>query len=119
MLNKAPSYTKGKTYLVVSKTVSLKERKKLNQEKWEHVLFLRNISASYRAAFSFFKYLFIRHRERGRDTGRGRSRLPVGCPMCLYPRTPGSYPEPPRCPTEQPDTSAAMCRLPSNTKLHH
>ena len=28
-------------------------------------------------------YLFIheRHTERGRDTGRGRSRLPVGSPM--------------------------------------
>ena len=28
-------------------------------------------------------YLFIheRHRERGRDTGRGRSRLPAGSPM--------------------------------------
>ena len=35
--------------------------------------------------FYFLKrfYLFIheRHRERGRDTGRGRSRLPVGSPM--------------------------------------
>ena len=35
--------------------------------------------------FDFLKrfYLFIheRHTERGRDTGRGRSRLPVGSPM--------------------------------------
>ena len=31
----------------------------------------------------FFKILFIheRHTERGRDIGRGRSRLPVGSPM--------------------------------------
>ena len=28
-----------------------------------------------------FIYLFIRDRERGRDTGRGRSRLPAGSPM--------------------------------------
>ena len=28
-----------------------------------------------------FIYLFIRQRERGRDIGRGRSRLPVGSPM--------------------------------------
>ena len=25
-------------------------------------------------------YLFVRNAERGRDTGRGRSRLPVGSP---------------------------------------
>ena len=33
--------------------------------------------------FNFLKILFIheRHRVRGRDTGRGRSRLPVGSPM--------------------------------------
>ena len=42
-------------------------------------------------------YLIIpeRHRERHRDTGRGRSRLPVGEPNeGLDPRTPGSHPEP-------------------------
>ena len=34
-------------------------------------------------------------RERGRDTGRGRSRLPAGSPMWdLDPRTLGSHPEP-------------------------
>ena len=33
--------------------------------------------------------------ERGRDTGRGRSRLPHGKPDArLDPRTPGSHPEP-------------------------
>ena len=26
-------------------------------------------------------YLFMRDAERGRDTGRGRNRLPVGSPM--------------------------------------
>ena len=34
--------------------------------------------------FYFFKdfvYLFMRHRERGRDTGRGGSRLPMGSLM--------------------------------------
>ena len=49
---------------------------------------------------SFFKkifHLFIyeRHREKGRDTGRGRSRLPWGEPDAgLDPRTLGSHPEP-------------------------
>ena len=36
-----------------------------------------------RPFFFFFKdfiYLFMRHRERGRDTGGGRSRLPAGSP---------------------------------------
>ena len=45
----------------------------------------------------FLKILFIheRHRERGRDTGRGRSRLHAGNQMQgLNPRTPGSHPEP-------------------------
>ena len=28
-----------------------------------------------------FVYLFMRDKERGRETGRGRSRLPVGSPM--------------------------------------
>ena len=34
------------------------------------------------AVFFFFKdfiHLFMRERERGRNTGRGRSRLPTGC----------------------------------------
>ena len=46
-------------------------------------------------------YLFIheRHTERGRDIGRGRSRLHEGSPMWEpdvgpHPRTPGSLPEP-------------------------
>ena len=33
-------------------------------------------------------------RERGRDTGRGRSRLPAGSLMQDGSRTPGSCPEP-------------------------
>ena len=40
-------------------------------------------------------YLFIhkRQRERGRDTGRGRSRLPARSPMWdLIPGSPGSHP---------------------------
>ena len=57
-----------------------------------------------KASFSlrFFKsiflrfYLFIheRHTERGRDIGRGRSRLPMEPDMGLDPRTPRSRPEP-------------------------
>ena len=44
-----------------------------------------------------FIYLFTRHREKGRDTGRGRSRLQAGSLMCDYilglnPGTPGSCP---------------------------
>ena len=40
----------------------------------------------------------MRDRERGRDIGRGRGRLPVGSPMWdsilgLDPGTPGSHPE--------------------------
>ena len=37
----------------------------------------------------FLKNLFIhkRHREKGRNIGRGRSRLPVGRLMQDYPRT--------------------------------
>ena len=31
--------------------------------------------------YFFFSYLFMRDPERGRDTGRGRSRLPEGSPM--------------------------------------
>ena len=44
----------------------------------------------------FFKILFIhkRYRERGRDTGRGRSRLHAGSPMWDCPGTLGSCPEP-------------------------
>ena len=56
-------------------------------------------------------YLFIHegHSERGRDMGRGRSRLPWDPNVELSPRTPGSRPEPkadpqppepPRCPKE-------------------
>ena len=33
------------------------------------------------SCFKDFIYLFIRDTERGRDTGRGRSRLPAGCLM--------------------------------------
>ena len=47
---------------------------------------VRNISVFYFRIFYFFKdfiYLFMRdiHRERGRDTGRGRSRLHAWSPM--------------------------------------
>ena len=37
----------------------------------------------------FLKILFIheRHTERGKDTGRGRSRLPMGNPMSTRPQT--------------------------------
>ena len=31
--------------------------------------------------FKYFIYLFMRDTERGKDTGRGRSRLLVGSPM--------------------------------------
>ena len=42
-----------------------------------------------------FIYLFMRNRERGRDTGRGGSRLPMGNGDAgLDPVTPGSRPEP-------------------------
>ena len=37
----------------------------------------------------FYLFIYEKHRERGRDTGKGRSKLPVGSP-----RTPGSRPEP-------------------------
>ena len=42
-------------------------------------------------------YLFMRDTERGRDTGRGRNRLPARSRIRdwgLDPRTPGSPPEP-------------------------
>ncbi|XP_022277081.1 protein C1orf43 homolog isoform X2 [Canis lupus baileyi] len=44
--------------------------------------------------FFFFKILFIhkRHRERGRDIGRGRSRLPAGSPMWDLILDPGIMP---------------------------
>ena len=52
---------------------------------------------SLRMVFFFLRfYLFIheRHTERGRDTGRGRSRLSEGEPDTgLNPRTLGSQPE--------------------------
>ena len=43
---------------------------------------LTNIPTFY-FIYLFLKILFIleRHTERGRDIGRGRSRLPVGIPM--------------------------------------
>ena len=45
----------------------------------------------------FFKNLFMRHRERGKDTGRGRSRLPAGGLMRdSIPGPQGSTTEPPR-----------------------
>ena len=45
-----------------------------------------------KVVFSFFKTLFIHetHTHRGRDTGRGRSKLPAG----FDPRTPGSPTQP-------------------------
>ena len=44
--------------------------------------------------FRFYLFTHERHRERGRDISRGRSRLPVGSSMWgLDPRTPGSCPE--------------------------
>ena len=43
----------------------------------------------------YFTYLFMRYRERGRDIGRGRSRLPrKEFDAALNPRTLGSTPEP-------------------------
>ena len=54
-----------------------------------------------RGLFFFLRfYLLIheRHTERGRDTGRGRSRLAAGSPMRdSIPGPQGSCPEPPRC----------------------
>ena len=46
--------------------------------------------------FKDFIYLFMINREieRGRDTGRGRSRLHAGTDVGLDPTTPGSCPEP-------------------------
>ena len=63
--------------------------KKFPQLLWEVLVYL----------FFFFLrfYLFMRdtERERGRDTGRGRSRLHAGEPdVGLDPGTPGSYPGP-------------------------
>ena len=40
-----------------------------------------------------FIYLSMRDTERGRDTGRGRSRVPVGSPMWTKSPDPGSHPE--------------------------
>ena len=40
----------------------------------------RNGSDSFFVVFKDFIYLFMRDTERGRDTGRGRTRLPVGSP---------------------------------------
>ena len=45
--------------------------------------------------FKDFIYLFMRDKERGRDIGAGRSRLPAGEPDAGFsPRTLGSRPEP-------------------------
>ena len=44
--------------------------------------------------FKDFIYLFMRDTERGRDTGRGRSRLHAGSPMRDSIPGPGSRPEP-------------------------
>ena len=46
---------------------------------------------------TFCLFIHEGHRERGRDTGRGRSRLPTGSPMwdsIPGPQTPRSGPEP-------------------------
>ena len=43
--------------------------------------------------FKDFIYLFMSDTERGRDTGRGRSRLPAGSPMWDSIPGPGSQPE--------------------------
>ena len=44
--------------------------------------------------FKDFIYLFMRHTQRGRAIGRGRSRLPKGSPMWdSIPGSPGSRPE--------------------------
>ena len=44
----------------------------------------------------YFMYLFMRDMERGRDPGRGRSRLPAGNPMRAHePRVPLPPPQPP------------------------
>ena len=40
----------------------------------------------------FYLCIHKRHTERGRDTGRGGSSLPVGSPM--WDSIPGSWPEP-------------------------
>ena len=42
----------------------------------------------------FYVFLHERHRKRGRDTGRGKSRFPAGTRMWDSIRTPGSRPEP-------------------------
>ena len=43
----------------------------------------------------FKDFIHERHTERGRDIGRGRTRLPVGSPNAgLNPGAPGSRPEP-------------------------
>ena len=53
-----------------------------------------------------FIYLFMRHRERGRDTDKGRGRIPAGSLMwdSIRGPGPGSCPEPKadRCSTAEP-----------------
>ena len=44
--------------------------------------------------FKDFIYSFMRHTERGRDIGRGRSRLHAGPYTGFDPRTPGSQSQP-------------------------
>ena len=71
----------------------------LFREGWERARVGRSREGRREKIFFLkdFIYLFMRHthREKGRDTGRGRSRLPVGEPdLGLGPGTPGSHPEP-------------------------
>ena len=51
-------------------------------------------SSSFKKKERFYLFIHERHIERGRDIGRGKSRLPVEPDVGLDPRTPGSGPEP-------------------------
>ena len=72
------------------------DRVLLYPDSRKHIDILRDFNCRILWCFIFFKiYLYMRHREGGKDTGRGRSWLPERSPDAgLDPRTPGSQPEP-------------------------
>ena len=61
-----------------------------------HVVSPAAFSRSFFFFFNSYLFMIVTERERGRDTGRGRSRLPAGNPMRAHePRVPLPPPQPP------------------------